>query len=479
MNKTKLAVPKPFEGMPKIHCPSVYGASADCPFRYKIPATGQRPMRFHAHVPEGLHLDETSGIITGAVHAPGEYPVAVTAENALGIDTAELIFLIGADAVCQTPLLGWCSWNAHQHHVSQQKVQNAASLLVQKGLSEYGYSYINIDSAWQGEYGGKWDAIQPNERFPNMKGLCDDIHALGLKCGIYSTPFLNAWGLPDAQWGLPGCTRGEPDPRFPDGQGGIGIDRCEQNNVRQWAAWGMDYLKYDWLPCDPYNADRMKRELLQSGRDFGFCVTVRAGLEHMDYWTKHCTSWRNNPDSTDSWDNIKNIFLSGKPWYPHLSAGHFYDMDMLEIGSMQDHACALTEEEQIFAVSFRAFFNSPIQISCDLAKLTDFEMALLCNDEIIAINQNIVFPGAACLSEHIEGDTHTELYRKPLSDDTYALGFFNLGETAERMSYVLDQAMCVRDSWAKEELGVAKDSLSLLLEPHTARIVTLSPADDE
>ena len=132
----------------------------------------------------------------------------------------------------------------------------ALEKMLSLGICEYGYSYINIDSGWQGKYGGKHDAIMPNHKFNDMKGFCDKIHSHGLKCGIYSTPMLNAFGCSmDHPLVPPGCTCGEPDDRFADERGGIGKIRKEKNNAIQWADWGFDYLKYDWRPSDPYNAD--------------------------------------------------------------------------------------------------------------------------------------------------------------------------------------------------------------------------------
>lgn len=80
--------------------------------------------------------------------------------------------------------------------------------------------------------------------------------------------------------------------------------RKEKNNALQWAEWGFDYLKYDWRPCDPYNAELMRKELVETDRDFGFCVSVRAWPEYHTYWKKYCNSYRCNTDSIGNWDNL-------------------------------------------------------------------------------------------------------------------------------------------------------------------------------
>ena len=124
------------------------------------------------------------------------------------------------------------------------------------GLINHGWSYINIDDAWQGERGGEFHAIQGNEKFPDMKGLCDTIHGMGLKIGIYSTPWVTSYathigGSAGKSRGPLGKTR--PFPRaatsirkfFP---GPLARYHFATNDARQWAAWGFDYLKYDWNP---------------------------------------------------------------------------------------------------------------------------------------------------------------------------------------------------------------------------------------
>ncbi|MBQ4574526.1 MAG: putative Ig domain-containing protein [Clostridia bacterium] len=474
MRITEIAFFALFAGVPKLRIPGIYGASAGKPVRYRIPATGARPIRFAVeNLPTGLTLDSERGIITGSVAEKGEYSLQITASNAEGSDSAALMLLIGEDCVLQTPLMGWCSWNAWLYTVNDEKIREAADLLVKTGLADCGYGYINLDSSWQGAYGGKYDAIMPNERFPDMKGMYDHIHSHGLKGGIYSTPFLNAWGLPESKPGLPGCTRGEPDPNYPPHNGGIGIDHREEANAMQWAEWGVDYLKYDWSPCEPVNAGKMKEGLLKTDRDFGYCCTVHAQPKFADYWAKTCTSWRHCPDSKGDWATVKQLFEAGRFWHDKMKCGHFCDLDMLEIGQMMHSDCTLTEDEIIFSFSTRAFFNSPIQISCRLDALTDFEMAVLTNDEIIAINQNVYHPGAIAVEEIMDGETQlTGIYRKPLSSDSEAVALFNLSDETKKLTYTSARVVNIRDAWAKRDLGKA-DEVKFEMAPHTVRIVTL------
>ena len=297
MSYTKIALAKPFEGAPVINMPSCYGASPGKPILFKIPVTGKRPITYTVlNLPDGLTASES--IITGKIDTEGIYTLTLVAENSLGKSKKELTLEIYKDRVQLTPLMGFTTWNAFGFSVTQRQVEDAAIKMADLGINEYGYSFINIDSGWQGVYGGKYDAIMPNEKFPDMKGFCDRMHSMGYKCGIYSTPMLNAFGCAMTHNPLPpGCTCGEPDDRFGDERGGIGIIRKEKNNALQWAEWGFDYLKYDWRPSDPVNAELMRKELVATDRDFGFCVSVRARAEYHKYWEKYCNSYRCNVDS--------------------------------------------------------------------------------------------------------------------------------------------------------------------------------------
>ena len=70
--------------------------------------------------------------------------------------------------------------------------------------------------------------IQTNKKFPDMKALADYVHSKGLKLGIYSSPGPNTCAGYEGSYGH------------------------EEQDARTYAAWGIDYLKYDW--CGARNA---------------------------------------------------------------------------------------------------------------------------------------------------------------------------------------------------------------------------------
>lgn len=471
MRYTEIAIANPFEGEPKINLPKLLGASKGKPVIVRVAVTGKRPIEITAeNLPKGLTLN--GNIITGSVKEDGDYTFTITAKNNLGEYKKNITLEVGENKLQPTPLMGFTSWNAYAADVSQEKMELSADRMVETGITEYGYNYINTDSGWQEAYGGKYDAIMPNVKFPDMKKMCDKIHSYGLKAGIYSTPMLNAWGCPKEFKSIPGCTTGEADELFAPVNTGIGKERKEANCVKQWDEWGFDYLKYDWKPCDPYNAELMRRELIKASRDFAFCVTVAAVPLYTNYWSKYVNNYRNNSDSTGRWDTTLDLFKSYEDFIPAMKKGHFFDLDMLDMGTCNlfKNGIEMNEDEQIAAFSLRAFMGSPIQISSTLENISEFELSLYCNDEIIEINQDTEFSPALPYLMIEDGKKKIQVYKRKLENGDIGLAVFNLGETSELVSIYLDEPYMLRDVWAKKDMSEVK-TVVLRLYPHTARII--------
>ena len=241
---------------PRIHGPSVFGARPGSPFLYRIAATGERPMQYSVTgLPEGLSLDGHTGQISGRVGARGEFPIQLQARNARGSASKKLRIVIG-DQIALTPPMGWNSWNCWAGSVDQEKVLKSARAMVSARLIDHGWTYVNIDDAWQGPRGAPFGGLQGNSKFPDMKKLCDEIHAMGLKAGIYSTPWITSYAR------YPGGSSDNPEGAWSkalasDKQHRHGKYSFARNDARQWADWGFDYLKYDWSPNDVEHTSEM------------------------------------------------------------------------------------------------------------------------------------------------------------------------------------------------------------------------------
>ncbi len=496
------------EGSPALHGPAICGASAGKPFLHAIPATGERPLRFNAEgLPEGLSLDAASGRITGAARQDGEFRVLLSAANRNGRAEKEFTIAVGG-RLALTPPLGWNSWNAWRHWVDDAKIRAAADGLVRTGLAARGYTYVNVDSCWQGVRGGKHNAIRPNRKFPDMPALAKHIHGQGLKFGIYSTPWMVPWGCEVKEvieeWGvtrLIGCSSGEPDPDYPATLFAprghcVGIEKHEAQDVAQWAEWEVDFLKYDWTPTDPKSLERMGRALKAAPRDIVFSVCTDARLKDIAALKTWAQMWRGIPDTFDNWPSLlKNAFMSDdylqEEWRPHIGPGAWHDLDMFALGPQFHSATSscpnkLTPDEQITHLTAWAMYPSPLLLSCDLSALSDFELRLFGNEEVIAVNQDrLGKPAVRLREERIQALgpgqplRQRRVWARPLADGSLAVACFNLADAPDELAVDfrdlgLPGSVRVRNLWERRDLGRASGRLAVPVPAHGAQLVRLS-----
>ena len=491
--RIELAAVDPWDqGAPRFNGPAVIGAGRGAPVRHLVPTVGTRPMAFAGDgLPAGLTIDRKTGVIAGSTDAEGDHRVAVAATNEHGRTERVLRVKIGG-GLALTPPMGWNSWNCWGSAVTQARVQAAADAMVASGLAARGYAYVNIDSSWQGERCGPLDAIQGNHKFPDMKRLVNGIHGLGLKAGIYSTPWVTAWGGENLIGESVGASTGVEHANSSWARQGryVGATKYEPNDARQWAEWGLDYLKYDWDPCDPDSARRMRDALDATGRDFVFSITTHASLQHASTWTELVHLWRDNPDTRDAWESVvQNGFLTTGPWEPHTGPGHWFDADMLVIGRLgwgdaRDNN--LTVDEQMTHMTLWALLASPLLLGCDLEALDDLTLRLAGNEEVIAVNQDELGRQGYCARETRRGDgqggsaSHERVYAKPLADGSTAVGLFNLGpepaDIAVDLADVGLEAECRRrNAWQQTDVDRVKGSFRCRVPSHGARLYVLTP----
>lgn len=470
---SKILTPPP-PATPRINGPSVFGVRPESPFQYLIPASGDRPMSYGVDgLPDGLSIDANTGIIRGALREPGEYVVTLRAKNAAGV--AEKTFRIRAgDSIALTPPMGWNSWNCWGASVSAEKVVRSAKALVDSGLAQHGWTYINIDDGWQGARTGENLALQGNEKFPDMKAMCDQVHGLGLKVGIYSTPWISSYANfaggssddPKGAWSREG--EHEKSKRF-------GKTAFTTADAKQWGAWGIDYLKYDWHPIDVPHVEEMSKALRASGRDIVFSLSNSAPFEHAADWARLANCWRTTGDIWDYWDKtdhdwrfgVSEIGFTQDRWAPFAGPGHWNDPDMLVIGQVgwgpSLHATHLSPDQQYAHISLWCLLSAPLLIGCDLEQLDEFTRNLLTNDEVLALQYDALGQQAVRVAT-IGG---VDVYLKPLEDGSRALGFFNRGKTTETFvfnklnRFGLNGTLKVRDLWRQQDLPDSKGALNL------------------
>jgi alpha-galactosidase len=479
----------------RIHGPTLFGVRPGSPFLYRIPATGQRPIAFSVvPLPPGLALDPASGQITGRLSQRGNYDVVLRARNAAGEDQRKFRIVVG-DAIALTPAMGWNSWNCWAGSVDQSKVLAAARAMVASGLADHGWTYINIDDTWQGPRTGPGHALSANGKFPDMAALCDAIHQLGLKAGIYSTPWMTSYAR------YPGGSSDDAAGAWSKAWADRAHYRFGQTSfaaadARQWAAWGFDYLKYDWFPNDVPHVAEMSAALRASGRDMVYSLSNAAPLAHAADWARLANSWRTTGDIRDEWTETpqnrgfygtSEIGFAQDPWAPFAGPGHWNDPDMLVVGrvgwSAQLHDTHLTADEQYAHISLWCLLSAPLLIGCDLNRLDPFTLGLLANDEVLALDQDAL--GRQAVRVATLGAV--DVYAKDLEDGSRALGFFNRGDAPVDLAFtklrVLGFAprLHVRDLWRQQDqpdlTDLAHQPLRMNIPAHGVMLYRISAAD--
>jgi len=481
------------DNKPKINSPKLFGARPHNPFLYTIAATGERPMSFLAkNLPQGLSINSKTGLITGKVAKKGTYISVLTAKNAFGEATKELKIIIG-DTIALTPPIGWNGWNSWARSIDREKVIASADAMVKMGLNQHGWTYINIDDAWQGQRGGTFNAIQPNEKFPNFKEMVDYIHGLGLKLGVYSTPMITSYagymgGTSDFADGkiADSIKKNKRDFRY------VGKYRFEENDAKQMAEWGVDYLKYDWRIEVP-STERMSSALKNSGRDIIYSISNSAPFANVKDWVRLTNTYRTGPDIRDSWLSLYVSAFTLDKWSPHGGHGHWLDPDMMILGNVTTgsdlHPTRLTPDEQYSHVSLFSLLSAPLLIGCPIEQLDNFTLNLLTNDEVIEINQDPLGRSARIVFE----ENGIQIWKKPLQDGSYAIGLFNVadyGKTPEsyfrwgdekEKPFLLDfnkigltGKFNLRDVWQQKDLGNFNDYFKTNIRHHGVIMLRMS-----
>lgn len=480
-----MRTPKP-PAAPRINGPSVFGVRPGSPFLYTIPATGKRPMEFFVEgLPAGLTADSRTGRISGSLGDRGRHLVMLRAKNAAGSDEKKFKIVVG-ESISLTPAMGWNSWNVWGNRVTGENVLQSARAMISSGLIDHGWAYINIDDAWQGKRGGAFNAIQGNEKFPDMKGMCDGIHAMGLKVGIYSTPWVTSYATfiggsaenPEGIWAPPTIPRrGNMNKKVLPWA--IGKYSFTKADAQQWAAWGIDYLKYDWNPNELPETSEMYEALRASGRDIVLSLSNNTPYDNIPALAKIANSWRTTGDIRDTWVSLSRIGFSQDRWAAYATPGHWNDPDMLVVGNVgwgNPRPTQLTADEQYTHMTLWCLLSSPLLLGCDMEKLDEFTMNLLTNDEVLAVNQDPLGKQATSLS----ADGSIRIYLKMMEDGSKAIGVFNLGTKDSTVTVRLSTlnllgAQSVRDLWRQRDIGQFDEQFQTIVAPHGAEMFRIWP----
>lgn len=471
---------------PRINGASVFGVRPGHPLLFRVPATGVRPMKFSArHLPRGVRINKRTGEISGKISRSGTYIVTLGAKNSKGKAKRKLKIEVG-ETVALTPPMGWNSWNIYGTRITQALVLANAKAMASSGLINHGWTYMNIDDAWQGSRGGKWNAIQPNPAtFPDIARLSDSVHQMGLKLGIYSTPWVESYGHhvggsannPEGNFTRVKVNVPRNRKLFPYA---IGKYTFVDQDVRQWASWGIDYLKYDWNPIELPETKKMYNALRESGRDILLSLSNSTPFKSIDSLSKYANSWRTGGDIRDNWKSLKKRLYSQDKWAPYARPGHWNDPDMLVVGYVGwghgEHATHLTPDEQYTHISAWCLMSVPLLLGCDLTRLDAFTLSLLTNDDVLALNQDPLGKQATIVYRDGENEM---IMGKDLADGSKAAGLFNTGDDGTREMTLkwsdlkINGPYIVRDLWRQKDLGTFEGSFKTRVPQHGVVLVSL------
>ncbi len=336
--------------------------------------------------------------------------------------------------LAKTPPMGWNSWNHFDTKINDATVRAQADAMVSSGMKAAGYTYINIDDGWEAGRDAQGN-ILTNEKFPDMKALADYVHSKGLKLGIYSSP------------GPKTCAGFE------------GSYKHEEQDAKTYAAWGIDYLKYDWCSARTIaelKADmkgtykKMADALHRTGRPIILSL-CQYGYENVWRWGSDVGGnlWRTTGDISDNYESMAYIGFGQNGLEKFAGPGHWNDPDMLEVGNG-----GMTAEEYRTHMSLWALLAAPLLAGNDLTKMSKETLDLLTAPEVIAIDQDPL----GTQGHRIWQEGPLEIWARQLQDGSVAVGMFNRGHTDSPMTLEfrmlgLKGSATVRDVWKRQDLG--------------------------
>jgi len=367
-----------------------------------------------------------------------------------------------------TPPMGWNSWNKFGCNVSDEMIRGMADAVVKSGMKDAGYQYVVIDDCWQVDRDKDGNIVADPQRFPQgIKALADYVHSLGLKFGIYS----------DA--GSKTCA-GRP--------GGLGH---EYQDALKYAAWGVDYLKYDWCHTTTQDAKasyaNIRNALDSAGRPI--VLSICEWGTHLPWlWGAEVGGnlWRTTGDISDKWQSKKkwpdgtccelgmvDIVDLQVQLYSFAGPGHWNDPDMLEVGNG-----GMTTTEYRSHFSMWAILASPLMAGNDLRDMKPEIQEILTNKEVIAVNQDPLGRQA----RRVGKDGDLEVWAKPTKNGSRAVVLFNRSSSDqsvsvgwEELGYPDHLSAAVRDLWQKKDLGKSTGKFSATVASHGVVMVTVRP----
>lgn len=383
------------------------------------------------------------------------------------------------NGLATTPPMGWSSWNNFGVEINEQLLIETIDAMVENGMRDAGYIYVNLDDGWQRYQGSRIDhplEYDP-EKFPRgIKYVADYAHSKGMKLGIYSGP------------GVDTCA------------GYTGSRGHEAEDAAMFASWKVDHLKYD--ACCSHAKEpasvlhdaflNMSQALLRQEQDIVFHA-CHCGWTNIWEWAGDigANHWRIGQDISDDFDypgnredyyqDVLDMIDRGVELGPYTKPGQWNDFDMLVVGlngvSKELVGAGASNIEYRTHFSMWAILSSPLLTGSDVRKLDDYTLETLTNSEVIALNQDAL--GIQANKVKDEGDL--EIYAKPLSNGSWAVALLNRSGTTAVMSLNWQQdlglkwdSVTIRDLWKHKNVESAATVYTTEVIGHEAKVLRIS-----
>jgi alpha-galactosidase len=496
----------PAPATPQINGARVLGSFPASPFLYTVSATGQAPLKFEAKgLPTGLSIDAAFGTISGTTPAAGTYPIELTVSNGSGSATGILTLKAGS-TLALTPPMGWNSYDSFTASVKESDVKAAADAM-QTLLQPHGWNTIVIDYLWYDpektvDSNGRW--LPSTSKYPSATGstgfktVATYVHSKGLSFGIH------------LMRGVPRTTvqKNSPiaDSTFTANQAGNTGDTCSWDDhmygvkdsdagnawydsiYKQYAEWGVDFVKVDDMmnpyasggtnPLHSSEVEQVHASIVKTGRSMVLSLSPGpTQTRDVAVLVANANMWRQVNDfwDTNGLSSMSNEFDAAYAWSQTsgITPGHWPDADMLPLGTIGTRACAFSHNQQVQVMTLWAMMPSPLIFGGMMTKLANdsWTLALLTNDEVLAVNQDELGNRAKRISQQ----SNTEVWARDLADGRKAVALFNRATQDASVSVTFSQlgltgSPAVRDLWNKKDVTGMTSGITVNV-PHESALM--------
>ncbi len=366
------------------------------------------------------------------------------------------------NGLVRTPPMGWNSWNKFAGRITDADIRSMADAMVSTGMDKLGYLYINIDDTWQLGRDAAGN-ITMNEKFPNMKALADYVHSKGLKIGIYSSPGPKTCAIYEGSFGH------------------------EDQDAKTYAAWGIDYLKYDLCGARAVYSlseaterglyQKMGEALERTKRPIVYSLCQYGDFDPWKWGAKTSGNlWRTTGDIEDKWKSMDKIGFSQLAIASYTRPGRWNDPDMLEIGNG-----GMNADEYRTHMSLWSMLSAPLIAGNDLRTMSDETKSILMNKEVIAVDQDPAAKPTQILAGGSGQPGTVETLWRPMQDGSIIIGIFNRGEQPTVAGFewtslpggLAGKSRSARDLWTHQAVPVDGAKFASTIPAHGVTLLRI------